>query len=151
MKYEFEEIVDKYYRDVYRFIFMMVKNRDDAEDITQETFLRVKRYLWTFRGKSSILTWIYRIATNEVKKFFKKVNKPNHFCKTLDVGEENSCDTLRSAMNKLSHDTYEILFLKYFKNMNEKEIAFIMNIPEGTVKSRLFNARKKLKEVIVNG
>jgi RNA polymerase sigma-70 factor (ECF subfamily) len=151
MKYEFEEIVDKYYKDVYRFIFMMVKNRDDAEDITQDTFLKVKRYLWTFRGRSSILTWIYRIATNEVKKFFKKTNKTNHFCKILAVSEENSCDTLRNAMNKLGCDAYEILFLKYFKNMSEKEIAFIMNVPEGTVKSRLFNARKKLKEVITNG
>ncbi|MEA3312895.1 MAG: RNA polymerase sigma factor [Caldisericota bacterium] len=151
MKYEFEEIVDKYYKDVYRFIFMMVKNRDDAEDITQDTFLRVKRYLWTFRGRSSILTWIYRIATNEVKKFFKKANKINHFCKTLNVSEENSCDTLSSAMKKLDYGAYEILFLKYFKNMSEKEIAFIVNVPEGTVKSRLFNARKKLKEVIENG
>jgi len=151
MKYEFEEIVDKYYRDVYRFIFMMVKNRDDAEDITQDTFLKVKRYLWTFRDKSSILTWIYRIATNEVKKFFKKTNKPNHFYKMLDVSEEHSYDTLSSAMKKLDYGAYEILFLKYFKNMSEKEIAFIINVPEGTVKSRLFNARKKLKEVIING
>jgi len=148
MRFTFEEIVNEHYEDVYRFIFMMVRNRNDAEDITQETFLKVKRYLWKFKGKSSILTWIYRIATNEVKKSFARANRRVGVEKTLDVEESDSVNTVKEAMEKLEKESYEILFFKYFKNMSEKEIAFILNIPEGTVKSRLFNARKKLKEMI---
>jgi len=148
MRYKFEEIVDKYYKDVYRFVFMMVKNRDDADDITQETFLKVRRYLWKFKGNSSVLTWIYRIATNEVKKSFKKNNRSLKLAKITNTEESGPYDDLKDAMEKLDRESYEILFLKYFKNMSEKEIAFIVNVPEGTVKSRLFNAKKKLKEII---
>ncbi len=148
MRYKFEEIVDKYYEDVYRFVFMMVKNRDDADDITQETFLKVRRYLWKFKGNSSVLTWIYRIATNEVKKSFKKNNRSLKLAKITNTEENGPYDDLKDAMEKLDRESYEILFLKYFKNMSEKEIAFIVNVPEGTVKSRLFNAKKKLKEII---
>lgn len=148
MRYKFEEIVDKYYKDVYRFVFMMVKNRDDADDITQETFLKVRRYLWKFKGNSSVLTWIYRIATNEVKKSFKKNNRSLKLAKITNTEENGPYDDLKDAMEKLDRESYEILFLKYFKNMSEKEIAFIVNVPEGTVKSRLFNAKKKLKEII---
>ena len=148
MRYKFEDIVDKYYKDVYRFVFMMVKNRDDADDITQETFLKVRRYLWKFKGNSSVLTWIYRIATNEVKKSFKKNNRSLKLAKITNTEENAPYDDLKDAMEKLDRESYEILFLKYFKNMSEKEIAFIVNVPEGTVKSRLFNAKKKLKEII---
>lgn len=150
MRYKFEEIVDKYYKDVYRFIFMMVKNKDDADDITQETFLKVRRHLWKFRGNSSILTWIYRIATNEVKRSFAENNRRLKVTKLTNAEENSSYDDLKDAMEKLDRESYEILFLKYFKNMSEKEIAFIVSIPLGTVKSRLFNAKKKLREIIKN-
>ncbi len=148
MRYKFEEIVDKYYEDVYRFIFMMIKNKNDADDITQETFLKVRRYLWKFKGNSSVLTWIYRIATNEVKKSFAKNNRRLKIAKITNIEENISYSNLKEAMEKLDRESYEVLFLKYFKNMSEKEIAFIINVPKGTVKSRLFNAKKKLKEMI---
>lgn len=148
MRYKFEEIVDKYYEDVYRFIFMMIKNKNDADDITQETFLKVRRYLWKFKGNSSVLTWIYRVATNEVKKSFAKNNRKLKIARITNIEENVSYSNLKEAMEKLDRESYEVLFLKYFKNMSEKEIAFIINVPKGTVKSRLFNAKKKLKEMI---
>ena len=152
MKLEFEKIVNDYYEDVYRFVFMMLKDKNDAEDVTQETFIMVKRYLDSFKGKSSIKTWLYRIASNEVKKFYKNQQRVH----MVKVGRRNKDDgkdysELKEAMGNLDKESYEILFLRYFKRMSEKEIAFILNIPEGTVKSRIFNAKEKLRKVIKNG
>ena len=151
MSLDFEETVEKYYRDVYRFVFMMLKDRNDAADVTQETFLMVERYLKNFQGNSSVRTWLYRIASNEVKKFYKKQKRAQSIKVPQKEKYERNYTDLKAAMEKLDKESYEILFLKFFKRMSEKEMAFILNIPEGTVKSRVFNAKEKLRKVVKNG
>ncbi len=150
MNLSFGEIVENYYDEIYKFVFLMVKDKNDAADITQETFLMVERYLKSFKGESSVKTWLYRIASNEIKKFY---NRQKRVLKYRPERNEDTRDysDLKDAMEKLDKDSYEILFLRYFKRMSEKEIAFILNIPEGTVKSRLFNAKEKLRKVMENG
>ncbi len=150
MNLSFGEIVENYYDDIYKFVFLMVKDKNDAADITQETFLMVERYLKSFKGESSIKTWLYRIASNEIKKFYKRQKKALKY-KPKRKEDTRDYSDLKDAMEKLDKDSYEILFLRYFKHMSEKEIAFILNIPEGTVKSRLFNAKEKLRKVMENG
>ena len=151
MSLDFEETVEKYYEDVYRFVFMMLKDRNNAADVTQETFIMVERYLKNFQGNSSVRTWLYRIASNEVKKFYKRQKRAQNIkVPQKEKYEENYTD-LKAAMEKLDKESYEILFLKFFKRMSEKEMAFILNIPEGTVKSRIFNAKEKLRKVVKNG
>ncbi len=151
---EFERIVEEYYEDIYKLVFLLTKNRDDAEDITQETFLKVKRHLKSFEGRSSVKTWLYRIATNEAKRFFKKRESEKHV-KIPEIRDNNfeseRYERLRYALEKIDKESYEILYLKFFKNLTEKEIAFILDIPTGTVKSRLHNAKEKLKKEIQNG
>ena len=149
MNLSFGEIVENYYDDIYKFVFLMVKDKNDAADITQETFLMVERYLKSFKGESSIKTWLYRIASNEIKKFYKRQKRALKYKPKRNEDTRDYSD-LKDAMEKLDKDSYEILFLRYFKRMNEKEIAFILNIPEGTVKSRLFNAKEKLRKVMEN-
>jgi len=152
MSDEFEKIVGKYYSDVYRFVFVMVRDTNDAADVTQETFLKIKRYLKGFRGDSSQLTWIFRIASNEVKRFF---NEQRH--ELPNIAFENDCLSseglldLSDALKKLGKDDYELIYFRFSKGMSEREISFILDIPEGTVKSRLYNAKKKLKEVMEDG
>jgi RNA polymerase sigma-70 factor (ECF subfamily) len=151
---EFEKIVEEYYEDIYKLVFLLTKNRDDAEDITQETFLKVKRYLKSFEGRSSVKTWLYRIATNEAKRFFKKRETEKHI-KIPEARDSNfeseRYERLKSALKRIDKESYEILYLKFFKNMKEKEIAFILNIPEGTVKSRLHKAKEKLRKEMQDG
>ncbi len=151
---EFEKIVEEYYEDIYKLVFLLTKNRDDAEDITQETFLKVKRYLKSFEGRSSVKTWLYRIATNEAKRFFKKRETEKHI-KVPEARDSNfeseRYKRLKSALKRIDKESYEILYLKFFKNMKEKEIAFILNIPEGTVKSRLHKAKEKLRKEMQDG
>ncbi len=151
MSLDFEKTVEKYYGDVYRFVFMMLKDRNDAADVTQETFLMVERYLKNFQGNSSVRTWLYRIASNEVKKFYKKQKRAQSIKVPQKEKYERNYTDLKAAMEKLDKESYEILFLKFFKRMSEKEMAFILNIPEGTVKSRVFNAKGKLRKVVKNG
>ncbi len=147
----FEKIVEEHYRDIYKLAFIMIKDRNSAEDITQETFLKAKRYLNSFKSASSIKTWLYRIAMNEVKNFIKQTEKfRNAKPKYVPLAESNFSE-VREAMEQLDRHSYEVLFFKYFKNLTDGEIAFILNIPEGTVKSRLHNAKEKLKEVLGNG
>lgn len=151
---EFEKIVEEYYEDIYKLVFLLTKNRDDAEDITQETFLKVKRYLKSFEGRSSVKTYLYRIATNEAKRFFKKRETEKHIKvpKARDGNfESERYERLKSALKRIDKESYEILYLKFFKNMKEKEIAFILNIPEGTVKSRLHKAKEKLRKEMQDG
>lgn len=150
MNFSFGEIVENYYDDIYKFVFLMVKDKNDAADITQETFLMVERYLKSFKGESSVKTWLYRIASNEIKKFYKRQKRALKYKPKRNEDTRDYSD-LKEAMEKLDKDSYEILFLRYFKRMSEKEIAFILNIPEGTVKSRLFNAKEKLRKVMKNG
>ena len=150
MSLSFGEIVENYYDDIYRFVFLMVKDKNDAADITQETFLMVERYLKSFKGESSVKTWLYRIASNEIKKFYKRQKRVLKYKPKRNEDTRDYSD-LKETMEKLDKDSYEILFLRYFKHMSEKEIAFILNIPEGTVKSRLFNAKEKLRKVMKNG
>ncbi len=152
MKWDFKEIVDTYYKEVYRFILSVVRDSNDACDITQETFLKVRKYLKNFRGDSSILTWIYRIAVNETKKFnSKKRGFPERvFPSAYSLNTEEYLD-LQEGLEALDREDYEIIYLRFFNDMSESDIAFILDIPEGTVKSRLFNAKKKLREVMRSG
>ncbi len=144
---KFEEIVEQYYRDIYKLVFLMVKEKNDAEDITQEVFLKAKTHLANFRGESSVKTWLYRIATNEVRRFFKKTEARKHIKVPVRAEKEDEdFEVLKYAMDRLDRESYEILFLKFFKEMSEKEIAFVLGIPVGTVKSRLYYAKKRLKE-----
>jgi len=152
MKWDFERIVDTYYKAVYRFVISMVRNSNDACDITQETFLKVRKYFKNFRGDSSVLTYIYRIAVNETKKFIsKKRDFPERvFPSVYSLTTEDYLD-LHDVLESLDREDYEIIYLQFFENMSETLIAFIRDIPEGTVKSRLFNAKRKLKEVMESG
>jgi len=147
----FEKVVEEYYRDIYKLAFLMIKERSSAEDITQETFLKVKRYISTFKNASSIKTWLYRIAMNEVKNYIKQSEKFRNARPKYRPIMKNDFSDIRDAMEQLDRQSYEVLFFKYFKGLTDGEIAFILNIPEGTVKSRLHSAKEKLKEVLENG
>lgn len=158
----FELIIEDYKRLVYNIVFRMVQNTRDVEDLCQDVFVKVFRNLASFHFQSKLSTWIGTIAYNTTINYLKK--KPTQL--KDDVGEENSYEYAISGENNpqentemgdLSHrlkieiDTLPIQFrtilsLFHLEEMSYLEIGEITKLPEGTVKSHLFRARKLLKE-----
>jgi len=122
--------------------------KEEAEDILQETYLQAYLGIKRFKGNSSFYTWIYRIMMNTI---YKKNRKKPFYIKTQKnflKNDEELKEMIRTALKKLPPKYNEVLTLFYFEGYSIKEISKILNIREGTVKSRLFKAKKNLKKLI---
>ncbi|HET7627222.1 MAG TPA: sigma-70 family RNA polymerase sigma factor [Bacillales bacterium] len=159
----FDELMKGYYPQVERFAFQMGNPPDAVEDITQEVFIRVYRYLNRYsRGKFS--TWLYKITLNVSKDMYRKrkslLNKVNLLKHEYD-GIESSAeeDLLRSESDRELHrliqqlnDKYKIpVILFYFEEMRHDEISEILDIPVNTVKTRLLRGREQLRNALGKG
>ncbi|MCM8772264.1 MAG: RNA polymerase sigma factor [Candidatus Omnitrophica bacterium] len=123
----------------------------EADDIIQETFLQAYLSIKKFRGNSSFYTWIYRIMMNIIykKNRRKKLVFKNYYSTSyLDNEDEELKERLRECLRKLHPMFSEIITLFYFEDYTIKEISELLKIKEGTVKSRLFKAKKLLKKMI---
>ena len=157
----FKVLVDRYFRQIYAFIYGYVKDTDAAEDVTQDTFVKVWKNIKKFDRKKSFKVWLYQIAKNTALDFLKK-RKMFNFSdlseeKVLDVIDETASpdDILESqhdsqqiskAMETLPVAYQEVLNLYYRNNFNFREIAEIMKESINTVKSRHRRALLLLKE-----
>ncbi|MDR1553625.1 MAG: RNA polymerase sigma factor [Prevotellaceae bacterium] len=161
--FAFNQIVLKYQERVYWHIRKMVINHDDADDLVQESFIKIWNSLDRFRGESNLYTWIYRIATNEVLAFLKKQKSYNHI--PLQDVENNLRDTLKQdiyfngddAQIKLQQilaslpPKQRLVFnMKYFDEMKYEEIAEILNTSVGALKASYHIAAEKIKKNINN-
>lgn len=158
-----EKLIDEYKDFIFNLLYRMTCNYDDALDLMQETFIQAYKALPSFRYEASLKTWIYRIAFNlalghKTKwKFFKiiKLDKDNKLisnCKNPEdsLSEHQISKYVQSTINKLPPDQKAIILLREIDELSYEEIAEIMNIPVGTVKSRLSRARFYLKKVLKN-
>ena len=169
----FERLVEKYAPFVCRTVFYSVGNSADAEDLTQEIFLKVWRGLPDFGGRSQFLTWLTRIARNTCTDYIRKKQRspktePLMFA-VSDDGEESEIpiqDTdpardpttaaerkedaflLRQAMCRLSEEHRTLILLRDLEGYSYEQIAGMLGIEVGTVKSRLSRARAKLREML---
>jgi len=163
-------LVEKYQGRVYTMVYGMVRNREDARDITQEAFVKGYRNLESFRLESGFYTWMYRIAMNLAIDFTRKRKRREAgvFDEGLATRDEDGgisevhhedgpsrqlerkqlFGRIMNAMEKLPEDQREVILLRELEGMQYKEIADVMGIPEGTVMSRLFYARKKLQKLL---
>ncbi len=148
---DFDKIYKKYKDAVYNYVFWRVYNEEDAIDITQEVFVKVYKGLDGFQGRSSIKTWIFSIAHNTVLNFLtrKKIDEDDIEVHFLSDGSYKKMEVrikVLRAMEKLSPEHREILKLYYFDGFSYKEIAKLLKISTGTVKSRLNRAKTSLRE-----
>jgi len=163
----FDALVEKYTPKLYGLVYHMTSNREDTNDILQDVFAKAYRALKRFRGKSSFYTWIYSIATNMTLNFLKKRNRRRTMSlDDVDLGIENDRDfiemtsksdpvreaniselqqRLNMAMQKLSVDHRTVVTMFDIQAMPHAEIAKILGISEGTVRSRLFYAHRQLQ------
>ena len=163
----FRQLVERYQRRVYQHALGMVKDPDEAMDIAQETFVRVHRYLPSFKGDSSFFTWTYRIATNLCLDAQRKkgrltrvdaeegdeaeieaaMDPPSHALagpQRQALNEELKAK-LEEALQGLSENHRSILLLRELEGMSYEELAKALGIRKGTVMSRLFHARLKMQ------
>ncbi len=138
---------------VYALMVRLV-GRQDADDAMQLAFMQIFRKLDRFSGGSSLETWIYRVATNEALQFLRRRKRDNVDTLSLEPESKVSQSGLRledsemleAGLAKLDPELLAVLTLKEVQELSYAEIAEIMNIPEGTVGSRLNRARRELRD-----
>ena len=125
-------------------------NHQDAEDAVQETFLRAFRAIREFRGQSTLKTWLWRIAANVCFDMSRKRKTETEFTAIPDRGTSGPAQrlALESVIRRLSHNHRMVFLLFAVEGMKHSEIAAILNVPEGTSKSWLFEAKKELQRML---
>ena len=163
IKNRFEEVYNSHKTKIYNYFYRIYGNKEEAEDLTHEVFLKAYRGLKGFNGRAKISTWIYKIAINTYKNLLR--NPRQQFMPLLnDIDEEFVPDgkmlplkqaevkELEGCMQKFINElpaTYRIpLIFHELQGLKTAEIAEIMNISERNVKVRLVRARKKLKDIL---
>lgn len=148
----FREIVETYGQRLYHIALRMVRNVDDAEDIVQETLARAFMKRKTFRGKSSVYTWMVRIAyhitLNKLKKARSTVElspvMPSDSNPEEDIQRKETAERIEEAINELPPKQKMVFTLRFHEKMPYKEISKLMQCKEGTAKSLYHFALEKL-------
>ena len=168
----FGDVFAEYQRPIYNYLLRMTQNHAEAEDLTQETFIRVHRSLPSFRGEAKLSTWIYRIATNVSTDHFRRgVTQQAKAALSLDemesegewlgdgvssspqqlAAQSEMSDCVQRFITRLPTDYRTALVLHDLQALKNREIADVLDISLSTVKIRLHRARKKLREVLDTG
>ncbi len=164
----FDTLVNKYRERLYSVIYNMISNKEDALDLTQDSFIKAFQAIDKFSNKSAFYTWLYRIAVNTALSFIRK-NKFNRFfsfdkiqedglesiCEQNNIFEKNSGnrsvflkelqEKLNIALQKLSNKHRVVVVLYEIEGLDHATIASILKCSEGTVRSRLHYAKEQLK------
>ena len=147
-------------RRVYFYILGLVKDETVAQDILADTFVEVWKGASRFEGRSKALTWIIGIARNLALKFFKKRKRFENIDDHHELRNGNpeefadrfaKIEDLKAGLEKLSWKHREILQLAFFEGFTYEEISKMLSIPVNTVKTRVFHARKALRQLLDNG
>ena len=145
---------------VYRFVLRLVRNEATAEDLISDVFLDVWRQAGKFEGRSAVSTWMLSIARFKALSALRRRPEQELDDETAEQIEDLADDpevslakkdkaaVLRQALSKLSAEHREIVDLVYYHEKSVEEVAGIVGIPEATVKTRMFYARKKLSEIL---
>ena len=161
----FEYLVAAYEKNVYNLALRMTGSPEDAEDMAQEACLKAYSSLDSFRGDSKFSVWLYRIVSNVCLDFLRRQKKRQSFSLSMedDDGEETELelpdlsrlpeeelekkltrDAVRRGLAQLPEDARQILLLREIQGLSYEEIGETLGLEPGTVKSRIFRARKKL-------
>lgn len=166
----FRGLVERYQGRIYNVCYGMVRNREDARDLAQDAFVKAFKNLSRFRYGSSFYTWLCRIAMNvsidHIRK--QKVRKAQEFNDEIGTRDQTGMlsfghhrgdprrelerqqihDRILAALETLPEEQRQVVVLREMEGLSYKEISDVMGIPEGTVMSRLFYARKKLQQAL---
>ena len=165
----YDKLLNKYRNSVYNLVFRMVRDVQEAEDLTQEAFIKAFNSLAQFNEEYAFSTWLYKIATNNCIDFFRKrklqtlsLDKPIQYKdseiqqeipdtdlnpeKTILAKERSAI--IREAIDTLPEKYHSAIVLRHSEEKSYEEIAEILNLPIGTVKARIFRAREMLNKAL---
>ena len=163
----FGELVTRYQTRLFNAAVRLVDSPEDAADVVQEAFLNAYQALHSFKGDAEFFTWLYRIAFNTAISQKRKrrsaisldavgssehslePDDPSEYVRpgaALERSEEES--RLQEALNRLSHEHRDVLVLKDLEGLKYEEIAEILGVPIGTIRSRLHRARLELRDLL---
>jgi RNA polymerase sigma-70 factor, ECF subfamily len=159
----FGQLVRQEQQRICQLVFRIVQRREDVDDLVQEIFLLLYRKIGGFRSESSFSTWLTRLAINECRRVlrrrrFSRLLFGDEWEQQAPAGEgsalrlleeEEEHQTLRRALSELPEKLRLVVILRYFEAIPCEEIAAVLDCKVGTVRSRLFHARQRLKEVML--
>lgn len=159
----FTVLVDRYKNLVFTLAIRMLKNREEAEEVSQDTFIKVYKSLDKFKGDSKFSTWIYKVAYNNCLDRLKK-NKKENLNVTIDEFTERNVITIENALDNLLEEERKqtiqeclqqlpsedslLLTLYYFEEQSLDDISKIVDLTPNNVKVKLFRSRKKLASIL---
>ena len=161
----FATLVDRYKDMVYTLALKMLCNKEEAEEIAQDTFIKIYSALPKFKGESKFSTWVYKITYNTCLDALKKNKKEKkvayiedfseHQTKTLEnnfdaIDEEERNQAIQDCLKELSSEEAFLITLYYFDDQSIDEISKIMNSSVSNTKVKLFRIRKKLASILKN-
>ena len=168
----FRLLVKRYERKVFQIAYGMLKDREEAMDVSQEAFIKVHRYLADFKGESGFYTWLYRITRNlavdkirsrrgetvaideTVAQDEAELGQPGFLSTQLGTNPQKStlrrelAEKMSAALQQIPEKHREILLLREVEGMSYEDLAQTLEIPKGTVMSRLFHARAKMQKLL---
>jgi RNA polymerase sigma-70 factor, ECF subfamily len=156
-----EKWFDDYFDSVYSYILLQVKDPHTAEDLTQETFLKVVRNAHQFKGQSSIKTWIFRIAYTTTMSYFRKKSPLMYFIDLNSLKDDTSPEKIAllnsqqkqfyEALRELKSSYQQVIILRRIQGFSTKETSSILNWSEGKVKMSLSRALAAFKNELEKG
>jgi RNA polymerase sigma-70 factor (ECF subfamily) len=154
----FEQLVEKYQKAVYNLALRMVHDPDDAEDVSQNAFLKAFDRLSGYKTEYRFFSWLYRIAVNESLSFLEERRRYENLEDAGAVEDTGQSDTveaddirekIEAGLMELKAEYRAVVVLKHFEGLSYEEIGQILEIDEKRVKSRLFTARQLLRDILV--
>lgn len=159
----FQKLLREYQRPLYKHIRNIVLNHDDTDDVLQNTFIKVFRYLKDFKGDSKLFSWMYRIATNEAITFINQKAKKNRT--TSEALQKKLVDNLKAdvyfdgneiqiklqkAVATLPEKQQLVFKMKYYEELKYEEISEILGTSVGALKASFHHAVKKIEDFVKN-
>lgn len=165
----YEQIIKTYEKKVFNLVYRIMKSQEEIEDIAQEVFIKIYKNLKNFKEESSLYTWIYKITVNVCIDVRKKKRKVISIDEKIDLGDSETTiqiedkekpleeqvevldmrRRLNQCINQLPESHRIIIILRDIKGLSYQEIAEILDINIGTVKSKINRARVALKELVI--
>jgi len=149
----FRQLYDRFSDRVYRYAYTILRAKHLAEEVVQETMIAVWKGASKFSGRSKVSTWIFGIARNQAYSLVRREIRTERVPDVPLVEPDpapgiHRQERVARALNQLSDDHREVVFLTFYEGLSYGEIAAILDIPTGTVKSRMFHAKKRLGEAL---
>jgi RNA polymerase sigma-70 factor, ECF subfamily len=156
----FTELMIRYQRPIYNAAFWILRSADDARDIAQSVFLKVAENVDAFDSRHKFFSWIYRIAVNESLNLLRRNGHEEPLDDEIDLPGSESANpesqardaersrSIQRALLTMSTNDRTVIVLRHFSECSYQEIAQILDVDERTVKSRLFEARHRLRDLL---